>query len=67
MPNTAVQSAFKERYTLPDIETMDDTAEEIRGKQKRVRELCIERDVILLAHHYQRPKSRKSPTRWRTR
>jgi len=56
MPNTAVQGAFEERYTLPDIETMDDTAEEIRGKQKRVRELCIERNAILLAHHYQRPE-----------
>jgi quinolinate synthase len=54
MPNAAVQDAFEERYTLPVIETVDDTTEEIRGKQKRVRELCIERNAILLAHHYQR-------------
>ena len=56
MPNAAVQDAFEERYTLPVIETVDDTTEEIRGKQKRVRELCIERNAILLAHHYQRPE-----------
>jgi quinolinate synthase len=56
MPNAVVQDAFEERYTLPVIETVDDTTEEIRGKQKRVRELCIERNAILLAHHYQRPE-----------
>jgi quinolinate synthase len=54
MPNAAVQDAFEERYTLPVIETVDDTTEEIRAKQKRVRELCIERNAIVLAHHYQR-------------
>jgi quinolinate synthase len=56
MPNAAVQSAFEERYTLPAIETVHDTIEEIRGKQKRVRELCAERNAVLLAHHYQRPE-----------
>jgi quinolinate synthase len=56
MPNAAVQNAFEERYTLPAIETVDDTAEEIRGKQKRVRELCTDRNAVLLAHHYQRPE-----------
>jgi len=56
MPNAAVQNAFEERYTLPAIEIVDDTAEEIRGKQKRVRELCAERNAVLLAHHYQRPE-----------
>jgi len=53
MPNTAVQSAFEERYALPVIETVDGTTEEIRGKQKRVRELCSERNAVLLAHNYQ--------------
>ncbi len=47
---------FDERYTLPAIEQLTDTAEEIRRKQKRVRELCVERNAILLAHHYQRPE-----------
>ena len=56
MPSAAVQNGFEERYTVPAIETVDDTADEIRGKQKRVRELCVERNAVLLAHHYQRPE-----------
>ena len=51
-----VQESFEQRYTLPPIETVADTAEEIRRKQERVRELCTERNAILLAHHYQRPE-----------
>jgi quinolinate synthase len=51
-----VQGSFEQRYTLPPIETVADTAQEIRGKQERVRELCTERNAILLAHHYQRPE-----------
>jgi len=51
-----VQESFEQRYTLPPIETVADTAAEIRGKQERVRELCTERNAILLAHHYQRPE-----------
>src|SRR5208282_6925089 len=47
---------FEERYTLPAIEAVNDTAEEIRRKQRRVRELCTERNAVLLAHHYQRPE-----------
>jgi quinolinate synthase len=56
MPSAIVQSTFEERYTLPTIESVDDTAEEIRGKQERVRQLCAERNAVLLAHHYQRPE-----------
>src|SRR4029077_51136 len=56
MPSAAVQNGFEERYTVPAIETVDDTDDEIRGKQKRVRELCTERNADLLAHHYQRPE-----------
>ena len=51
---TGVQEAFESRYTLPLVEENTDTAEEIRRKQERVRELCAERNAILLAHHYQR-------------
>jgi quinolinate synthase len=51
-----VQDRFEQRYTLPPIETVADTAEEIRRKQERVRQLCTERNAILLAHHYQRPE-----------
>lgn len=48
--------ALASRYTLPPIEVVEDTAEEIRGKQQRIRELCQERNAIILAHHYQRPE-----------
>ncbi len=56
MSSTATQIGFEERYTLPAIETVSDTADEIRRKQDRVRALCVERNAILLAHHYQRPE-----------
>jgi quinolinate synthase len=54
MPSAGVEKTFEERYTLPAVESVDDTPEEIRRKQERVRELCRERNAILLAHHYQR-------------
>ncbi len=56
MPVAIMQDSFEARYTLPVIETIEDTAEEIRRKQERVRALCAERNAILLAHHYQRPE-----------
>src|SRR5271170_7698970 len=54
MSSARVENTFEERYTLPISESVDDTDEEIRAKQKRVRELCTQRNAILLAHHYQR-------------
>src|SRR6516164_356527 len=54
--STATQVSFDERYTLPAIEQVTDSLEEIRRKQARVRELCVERNAVLLAHHYQRPE-----------
>ena len=60
MASTAMQRTveinFDQRYTLPPIEKLQDTADETRRKQQRVRELCVERNAILLAHHYQRPE-----------
>jgi len=56
MSSAATQIAFDERYTLPLIEEVRDSAEETRRKQARVRQLCRERNAILLAHHYQRPE-----------
>jgi quinolinate synthase len=56
MPNAVMQESFEERYTLPAIEAVNDTDEEIRRKQRRVRELCAEQKAVLLAHHYQRPE-----------
>lgn len=55
MSSTVEQTtAFEGRYTLPLVENITDSATEIRRKQERVRELCKERNAILLAHHYQR-------------
>jgi len=56
MSSAATQVSFERRYTIPAIEEVKDTAAEIRKKQERVRELCLERNAILLAHHYQRPE-----------
>jgi quinolinate synthase len=44
------------RYTLPPIETIEDTPEEIAKKQREVRALCAERNAVVLAHNYQRPE-----------
>jgi quinolinate synthase len=55
MSSTVEQTVgFEGRYTLPLVENVTDSAAEIRRKQERVRELCKERNAILLAHHYQR-------------
>ena len=42
MPEIEVmqEAAFEARYTVPPVETVHDTPEEIRRKQQRVRELC---------------------------
>src|SRR5580704_5951976 len=52
----ATETGFRGRYTLPVIDIIPDTAEQIHSKQQRVRELCAQRNAILLAHHYQRPE-----------
>src|SRR6202047_215297 len=52
----ALVDAFESRYTLPAVETITDSPDEIRRKQQRVRALCAERNAFLLAHHYQRPE-----------
>jgi quinolinate synthase len=56
MSSATTAANFEQRYTLPAIEAVEDTAEEIRRKQERVRALCAERNAIVLAHHYQRPE-----------
>src|SRR5271155_5838364 len=56
MPDVSVKETFEGRYSLPIVEKVEDSAEEIRRKQERVRALCAERNAILLAHHYQRPE-----------
>jgi quinolinate synthase len=45
---------FEERYALPAVETIFDTQEELRGKQKRIARLKTEKNAIILAHNYQR-------------
>jgi len=54
--NAVFQDVFESRYTLPPVERVPDTAQEIRSKQRRIRALATERNAILLAHHYQRPE-----------
>jgi quinolinate synthase len=56
MSSAAAQISFDRRYSLPTIEEVKDTTGEIQRKQERVRQLCVERNAILLAHHYQRPE-----------
>ncbi|HYB59982.1 MAG TPA: quinolinate synthase NadA [Methylomirabilota bacterium] len=53
--STAPES-FETRYVLPPIEPVADSAPQIRDKQARVRDLCVENNAVLLAHHYQRPE-----------
>src|SRR5579863_9878043 len=56
MAEAILQEGFESRYALPVVEKVADTPEEVRRKQKRVRDLCAEHNAILLAHHYQRPE-----------
>ena len=57
MPEIEVlQQGFESRYTVPPVEAIDDTPDEVHRKQQRVRELCAQHNAILLAHHYQRPE-----------
>jgi quinolinate synthase len=56
MIEAGTKDTFASRYTLPLIEAVSDTAEEIRAKQERIRQLCSERHAVILAHHYQRPE-----------
>jgi quinolinate synthase len=53
---TLLEENYESRYTLPIVENIEDSPAQIREKQKRVRELCTERNAVLLAHHYQRPE-----------
>src|SRR5690242_5985026 len=55
-PVAIENETYEGRYTLPRIEEIKDSAEEILAKQERVRRLCRERNAIILAHHYQRPE-----------
>jgi quinolinate synthase len=54
MTTAVISEGLESRYTLPPVEEMTDTAEEVREKQARIRELCRERNAVILAHHYQR-------------
>ena len=53
---TLAAEALQARYTLPVIQELTDSAEEIGEKQARVRELAKKRNAIILAHHYMRPE-----------
>ena len=56
MNTQPVSDAYESRYVLPLIEEVADSPEQIREKQLRARDLCRERNAIILAHHYERPE-----------
>src|ERR1700739_1750174 len=56
MTTAVADDALAARYELPVIEEIADTPEEISAKQGYIRQLCVERNAVLLAHHYQRPE-----------
>jgi quinolinate synthase len=56
MTTSIAIGSFESRYTLPVIEQMLDTPEQVMEKQERIRQLCRERNAVILAHHYQRPE-----------
>ena len=45
---------FESRYTLPPVEQIRDSHEEIRQKQERITRLKEECNAVILAHNYQR-------------
>jgi len=51
---TIARLPFEERYSLPIIENIPDSPEEIRRKQDRIRELKATTKAVVLAHNYQR-------------
>src|ERR1039458_4430943 len=51
---TIARLPFEERYSLPIIEDLLDSPEEIRRKQDRIRALKATRKAVVLAHNYQR-------------
>jgi quinolinate synthase len=51
---TIARLPFEERYTLPIIENILDSPEEIRRKQDKIRELKTTKNAVVLAHNYQR-------------
>jgi quinolinate synthase len=55
-PSAVASETYESRYTLPPVEEINDSSEEILAKQERVRKLCEERRAVILAHHYQRPE-----------
>src|SRR5579863_612987 len=54
MTPTATKLRFEDRYTLPIVEEMHDSADEVGRKQARIRELKKVKNAVVLAHNYQR-------------
>jgi quinolinate synthase len=50
----AISVPFDARYSLPQVEVIDDSLAEIRAKQERIARLKEERNAVILAHNYQR-------------
>jgi len=54
MTPTATKLRFEDRYTLPIVEEIHDSADEVGRKQARIRELKKVMNAVVLAHNYQR-------------
>ncbi len=54
MTPIATKLRFEDRYTLPIVEEIRDSAEEVRRKQARIKELKAVKNAVVLAHNYQR-------------
>ena len=54
MTPIATKLLFEDRYTLPIVEEIHDSAQEVRRKQARIQELKGTKNAVVLAHNYQR-------------
>jgi quinolinate synthase len=54
MTTLTARIPFEERYTLPAVESCQDSAEQMAQKQARIRRLAVARKAVILAHNYQR-------------
>jgi quinolinate synthase len=54
MSEIASPISFEQRYSIPPVETIEDSPAEIRAKQEQIARIKEERNAVILAHNYQR-------------